>query len=106
MIGSMAVVNEVARNLDNPENTYKVGGATEVSNGVMVVVLIHNTKNDKPHMGGYIEITVFTDMPLEDQVKAALQEGGLRVKEEGTDEEKATPSAEEEDDKKKEEQRQ
>lgn len=104
MIGSMAVVNEVARNLDNPTNTYKVGGATEITNGVRVVVLIHNTENDKPNKGGYIEITVFTDMPLVDQVQAALMEADLPVKEAPVEEEKATPSGQEEDDKKKESQ--
>lgn len=107
MIGSMAVVNEVARNLDNPDNMYKVGGSVEVTNGVRVVVLIHNIKNDKPNKGGYIEITVFTDMPLKDQVQAALQEADLPIKEEPVEEEKepqaggqAAPAPEENDKKK------
>lgn len=102
MIGTMAVVNEVARNLDTPENTYKVGGASEVTNGVRVIVLIHGN-NDKPNVGQYIEITVFDDMPFKDQVRAAMQEGGLPVKEEPV-EEKSQASPQEENDKKKEEQ--
>ena len=69
------------------------------------MVLIH-AKDDKPNVGTYIEVTVFDDMPFKDQIKAAMEEGGMPVKEEPVEEKESTSqeaSQQEENDKKKEE---